>query len=195
MVGKAQKSHGAISGLYGGCSNWVRVITFFQAERRIQFRSPSVRFLGFSNHEKGVPRQEISKWSAVCSTFSRSDWNVVRSVSLDKGDTSKKKRFLLEKLIITRLVKNSPPFMELCKVHYRVHKTPPLVPILSQMHLDHNFTPYSPRIQFNINLHLRLNHPSGLFPSSFPTKTLYAFIISPCVLNVSPISSSLIWST
>jgi hypothetical protein len=26
-----------------------------------------------------APRQEISKWSTVCSTFSRSGWNVVRS--------------------------------------------------------------------------------------------------------------------
>jgi hypothetical protein len=33
-----------------------------------------MRFLlGFSNHENGAPRQEISKWSTVCSTFSRSE--------------------------------------------------------------------------------------------------------------------------
>jgi hypothetical protein len=34
MVGKAQKSHGARSGLYGGCSNGVLPIHFFQAEHR-----------------------------------------------------------------------------------------------------------------------------------------------------------------
>jgi hypothetical protein len=39
MVGKAQKSHGAGSGLYGGCSNGVPPMHFFQAEHRIQFRS------------------------------------------------------------------------------------------------------------------------------------------------------------
>jgi hypothetical protein len=50
-----------------------------------------MRFLGFSNHEKGAPRQEISKWSTVCSTFSRSSWSVVRSASLAKGDTSKRR--------------------------------------------------------------------------------------------------------
>jgi hypothetical protein len=61
MVGKAQKSHGARSGLYDGCSNGVLPIYFFQAEHRIQFTSGLMRFLGFSNHEKGVPRQEISK--------------------------------------------------------------------------------------------------------------------------------------
>jgi hypothetical protein len=52
---------GARSGLYGGCSNGVPPILFFQAEHRIQFRSRPVRFLGFSNREKGAPRQEIPK--------------------------------------------------------------------------------------------------------------------------------------
>jgi hypothetical protein len=91
-VGKAHKSHGDRSGLYGGCSNGVPPIHFFQVEYGIQFRSRSVWFLGFSNHEKGAPRQEISKWSRVCSTFSRSGWSVVRSASLVKGGTSKKDR-------------------------------------------------------------------------------------------------------
>jgi hypothetical protein len=49
-----------------------------------------MRFLGFSNHEKGAPMQEILKWSTVCSTFSRSGWSVVRSATLDKGGSSKK---------------------------------------------------------------------------------------------------------
>jgi hypothetical protein len=39
MVEKAQKSHGTGSGLYGGCSDGVPPIQFFQAEHRIQFRS------------------------------------------------------------------------------------------------------------------------------------------------------------
>jgi hypothetical protein len=37
-----------------------------------------------------TPRQEISKWSTVCSTFSRSGWSVVRSASLSTGGISKK---------------------------------------------------------------------------------------------------------
>jgi hypothetical protein len=91
MVGKAQKSHGARSGLYGGCSNGVPPIHFSEAENRIQFRSRPMRFLGFSNHEKAARRQEISKWSMVCcSTFSTNGWSVVRSASLAKGGTSKK---------------------------------------------------------------------------------------------------------
>jgi hypothetical protein len=61
MVGTAQKLDGARFGLYGGCCNGVPLIYFFQAEHRIQFRSCPMRFLGFSNHEKGALRQEISK--------------------------------------------------------------------------------------------------------------------------------------
>jgi hypothetical protein len=91
MVEKAQKSHGAKSGLYGGCSKRVPPIHFFQVEHIIQFRSRPMLFLGFSNHEKRAPRQEILKWSTVCSTFTRSGWSVVRSASLAKGGTSKKR--------------------------------------------------------------------------------------------------------
>jgi hypothetical protein len=91
MVGKAQKWQGMRSGLYAGCSNGVPLNYFFQAEYRIQFRSRPMRLLGFSNHEKGAPGQEISKWSTVCGTFSRSGWSVIRRESLIKGDSSRKR--------------------------------------------------------------------------------------------------------
>jgi hypothetical protein len=48
-------------------------------------------FLGFSNHEKGAWRQDMSKWSVVCGMFSRSRWSIVRSASLAEGGTSKKR--------------------------------------------------------------------------------------------------------
>jgi hypothetical protein len=61
MVGKAQKSHGARSELNS-------VIVLEKVDRwnpirtsTIQSRSRLMRFLGFSNHEKGAPGQEISK--------------------------------------------------------------------------------------------------------------------------------------
>jgi hypothetical protein len=83
MVGKAQKSHGVRSELN----------SVFGLEKvdRWNPRSRPMRFLGFSNHVLGTPRQELSKWSTVCSTFSRSGWSVVRSASLAKGGTSKKR--------------------------------------------------------------------------------------------------------
>jgi hypothetical protein len=47
MVGKAQKSHGVRSGLYGECSNGVSLIHFFQAKHRIQLRSHPCDFWVF----------------------------------------------------------------------------------------------------------------------------------------------------
>jgi hypothetical protein len=121
MVGKAQKSHGTRSGLYGGCSNGVPPIHFFQAEHRIQFRSCPMRFLGFSNHEKGVPRgQEISKWSTVCSSFSSSGWSVVRSASLAKGGTSKKRPSPHLHKIPTPSNKVSPRTLQTALVHQEI---------------------------------------------------------------------------
>jgi hypothetical protein len=70
----------------GKVDRWNRIRT-----PAIHSRSRPMRFLGFSKHEKGDPRQEISKWSTVCSTFSRSGWSVVRSASLANGGTSKKR--------------------------------------------------------------------------------------------------------
>jgi hypothetical protein len=91
MVEIAQKLHGARSGLCGGFPNGVPPIHFSQAEYTIQLESRPMRLLGFSNHENGIPRQEISKWSTVCSTFSGSGFSVVRSATLAIGGTSKKR--------------------------------------------------------------------------------------------------------
>ena len=57
------------------------------------------------------------------------------------------------------------------KVHYRTHKRPPPVSILGQPNPVHISTWRSSLILSN---HLRLCLPSGLLPSGFPTKTLYA---------------------
>jgi hypothetical protein len=77
------------------------------------------------------------------------------------------------------------------KVHYRAHKDPPLVPILSQIDSVNTIPSYLSQINFNVV------HPptsclsSGLFPSGLPTNILYGFIVFPFVLVAPPISSSL----
>jgi hypothetical protein len=118
MVGKDQKSHGARSWPYGGCSNGVPPIHFFQAKYRIQFRSRPMRFPGFSDHEKGGPMQEISKWSTVCSTFSRCGLSVVRSASLAKGGTSKRRPSPHLHKFPTRSNKVSPRALQTALVTY-----------------------------------------------------------------------------
>ena len=61
-------------------------------------------------------------------------------------------------------------------VHYRTHKRPPPVSILDQPNPVHIPTFWRCIL---ISTHLRLGLPSGLFPSGFPTKTLYTPLSSP----------------
>ena len=64
------------------------------------------------------------------------------------------------------------------KVHYHIHKRPPPVSILGQPNPVHIPTSHLPEILI-LSTHLRLGLPSGLFPSGFPTKTLYTPLSSP----------------
>jgi hypothetical protein len=78
----------------------------------IQFRSHPMQVLGVSNHEKWAPRQEILKWSTVCSTFLRSGWSVVRSALLAKGGTLEKRLLLHLHKVLTRNNKVSPQTLQ-----------------------------------------------------------------------------------
>ena len=59
------------------------------------------------------------------------------------------------------------------KVHYRIHKLPPPVSWASPIQSTCP-EPTSWRSILKFSTHLRVGHPSGLFPSGFPNRTLYA---------------------
>ena len=80
-------------------------------------------------------------------------------------------RVLLQKLTGFAANQEIPRILWNPKVHYRTHKRPPPVPILSQLH-PVPITPSHFKIHLNISSHLRLGLPNGLFPSGFPIKTL-----------------------
>jgi hypothetical protein len=63
-------------------------------------------------------------------------------------------------------------------VHYRVHNSPPLVPILSHIIESTRSHPISLRSILILYSYLRLNRVSDLFLSDIPTKILCAVLIS-----------------
>jgi hypothetical protein len=64
------------------------------------------------------------------------------------------------------------------KVHYRLQKRPPSVPI----NPVHTPTSHFLNIHLILSFHLRLGLPSGLFPSGFPIKTLYTPLPHTCYM-------------
>jgi hypothetical protein len=78
-------------------------------------------------------------------------------------------------------LKDFPAFYETQGVHYHIHKSSSLVPILSQtnpVHTNHNISTRSILI-LSTHLHLGLPSPTNLLPSNFPTNNLYTFLFSP----------------
>jgi hypothetical protein len=71
------------------------------------------------------------------------------------------------------------------KVHYRVHKSPPLVSSLYQINPAHNTPTYSLLSILILFPYQPVDIPSGLIPSGFSPKNLYVLRISPmCVTCV-----------
>jgi hypothetical protein len=62
-------------------------------------------------------------------------------------------------------------------VHYRVHRSPTLDPVLIHMTPILTITSYYCEIHFNIISHMHIRYPSVLFPYGFPTEILFEFFI------------------
>jgi hypothetical protein len=84
MVGKAQKSYGARFGLYGGCSNGGPSISMSATIATFQSRNAIAPLRSLRHSKKGF-------FETTVTPFSRSGWSVVRSASLAKESTSKKR--------------------------------------------------------------------------------------------------------
>jgi len=61
-------------------------------------------------------------------------------------------RILFEKLTVTVLVKKYLAFLWNPQIHHRVHKSPPLDPILSQLNPVRPVDPYLPKVHLNVIL-------------------------------------------
>jgi hypothetical protein len=70
-------------------------------------------------------------------------------------------RTLLEKLIVSQLVKKYPALLRNPKFHYLVNTSLPLDPILSQLNPVRPIHPFPLRSVLILSFHLRLGLPSG----------------------------------
>ena len=97
---------------------------------------------------------------------------------------------MFEKIVVYKLVK------KLLAVHgtpHRVHKSWPPSPTVSQIS-PVQAPSYFLKIKFNIIIETKPGSLKCFFPSRFPTKTLYAPLLSSIYSQAVPYSFFLIWT-
>jgi hypothetical protein len=115
MVGKAQKSNGARSGLYGGCCNGVPPISVSTSIATFRSRNADAPLRLLRHPKKG-------SFKTTLIPFSRSGWSVVRSASLSKGGGSKKRPSPRLHEVPTRSNKVSPRTLQTALVYQETEK-------------------------------------------------------------------------
>jgi hypothetical protein len=107
-------------------------------------------------------------------TYARSWSSFITDVKL----LSKENNSIVEKLIFPQPVMKFPRILWKLNIHYLAHNSQLLVSIPSHTNPVH-MLPFSLRSILILSFHLLLALPSGLFPTGFPTKTLYGFLFFP----------------
>jgi hypothetical protein len=87
-------------------------------------------------------------------------------------------RVILQKVTADQLIKKLPCLLWNPKIHYYVEKTPTMGPYPEQKKQTHILKPISFRSLSILCSYLYLGLPNSLFPSSLPTKMMYAFLTS-----------------
>ena len=83
-----------------------------------------------------------------------------------------------KKLIVPQLVMKLLSFLWTSKAHPRLQNSLPFVPILNGISPVHAVPTNLFKVHLILFSHLFLGLPSGLYPPAFPTKKLYAPLLS-----------------